>query len=122
MFRDGGGLADRLREEPTKEINEFLGSLPFDAHFLSSIVSWHVNGSFYKMHVNANAFVNEKLRHVLAHASKCTCGDIKPGQKVLCIYKNERCVLVYTKHVAGKCPHVKRLLDEFQLLLKERGK
>ena len=117
MYLDGGGLADHLREKPTKEIIAFLRGMPRDAHFLSSLVNWSINDHFYKMHYNAKAYINEKLRHTVAHASRLSCGDIEPGQQVLCIHKNERGVLVYKKHGAGKCPHIKEKLNEFNRLL-----
>jgi hypothetical protein len=122
MYLDGGGLADHLREKPTKQIIEFLKGMPRDAHFLSSLINWSINDHFYKMHYDTKYFINEKMRHTVAHASKYTCGDIAPGQMVLCIHKNERAVLVYTQHEAGKCPHVKRLLNDFNRLQKEKNK
>ena len=116
MYLDGGSLADQLREKPSQRIREFLKGIPRDAHFLSSLINCSINDTFYKLHYNTNAFINERMRYKLAHASKHSCSDIAPGQIVLCIYKHDRGDMSYREHEAGKCPHIMNLLDEFKRL------
>jgi hypothetical protein len=117
MYIDGIGLADILRKNLPKEVKEFLGTkIPRDAHHLSSIVNWNINGKFYKMPSDKSRWIKDKLASTLAHASKNGCGEIKGEDIVLCIHKNERGVLVYNEHLAGQCPHVLEMSKEFNKL------
>ena len=104
LYEDGdNSLADSLRRNLPKEVANYFGSeRPQSAYFFSSSVTWKIE-QFYP---NTSQYDPQLsvLIHVLAHASLVPCDDLNRRRSVLCVHKNERGELVYSKHKVGACP------------------
>ena len=104
LYEDGdNSLADSLRRNLPKEVINYFGSeRPQSAYFFSSSVSWKIE-SFYPNTSKYDPQLSYLLR-VLAHASLVPCEDLNRRRSVLCVHKNERGTLVYSRHKVGSCP------------------
>ena len=104
LYQDGDkSLADSLRRNLPKEVADYFGSeRPQSAYFFSSSVSWKIE-QFYPNTSKYDPQLSE-LMPEFAHASLVPCDELSRRHSVLCVHKNERGVLTFSRHKVGSCP------------------